>query len=188
MLSLKLQNKYIYVATALFLITAITVATINFLSLKNEQKPSASWVDSYTNTKDLTDKADLIVIGKVVASVPERRFDIIVTMQIIKIEKYVKGEKVADDIVKVAQTGGELNGYKSSEFSEAPLFKKNDKYVLFLGKTPEGHYLVLGGFQGLGKIVNGKVSVNVDEDEIGKVFKNKRIEEVETIINKNMGK
>ena len=186
MLSLKIQNKKFHVVAALFLITAITVATINFLPSKSGTKANASWVNHYTDTKALTDKSDLIVIGKVIDSVPEKRVDMIFTMQNIKIDKYVKGEKVADDTVKVLQTGGELNGKKTVEFEDSPLFKINDKYLLFLEKTTEGHYLVSGGYQGLGKIVDGKVKVNVDGDEIGKVFKNKSIEDVEAIISKDL--
>lgn len=185
-LSLKIQNKKFHVVAALFLITAITVATINFLPSKSGTKANASWVNHYTDTKALTDKSDLIVIGKVIDSVPEKRVDMIFTMQNIKIDKYVKGEKVADDTVKVLQTGGELNGKKTVEFEDSPLFKINDKYLLFLEKTTEGHYLVSGGYQGLGKIVDGKVKVNVDGDEIGKVFKNKSIEDVEAIISKDL--
>lgn len=130
----------------------------------------------------------MIVIGTVIDSIPEKRVDMIFTMQVIKIDKYIKGEKVPDDTVNVLQTGGELNGEKTFEFEEAPLFKIKDKYLLFLSKTSEGHYLVAGGYQGSDKIVNGKVRFNMESDNIAKVFDNKRLDDVEALINKDLVK
>lgn len=188
MLSAKIQNKKFYVGALLFLIAIVTTAAINFMPLKQEIKGHASWVNHYNDTKTLADKSDLIIIGKVVDSVPEKRVDMVFTKQHIKIDKYIIGDKVADDVVQVLQTGGELNGQKTVELEDAPLFKVNDKYILFLEKTTEGHYLIMGGYQGTGKIVDGKIKVNVDTDEIGKVFKNKSAEEVEAIVYNYLGK
>ncbi|MGI6669551.1 MAG: hypothetical protein ACOX4M_09355 [Acetivibrionales bacterium] len=179
------------------MIVVITVAAVYFLTSKNntdlpaskrEPKAHASWATHYTDVEDITDNSDLIVIGTVIDSIPEKRVNMIFTMQVIKIEKYIKGEKVPDDTVKVLQTGGELNGEKTYAFEDAPLFKINDKYLLFLEKTSEGHYLVAGGYQGSGKIVNGKVRFNVESDNIAKVFDKKRLEDVEALFNEDLGK
>jgi hypothetical protein len=55
----------------------------------------------------------------------------------------------------------------------------NKEYVLFLRKSNEDHYLVMGGFQGIGEINNGKIEVNVKTDEIGKVLNDMKIDSFE---------
>lgn len=58
--------------------------------------------------------------------------------------------------------------------------KKGD-YLFFLKYTSEGHYLILGGYQGVGHIKNNKLDFNV-EDNVSKELLGKSIVEVEEMI------
>lgn len=152
------------------------------LSQKQVVKADADWVDHYNDLSSMVNKADVVVIGKVIGSKLEKRVDLIFTKQDIAIEKSLKGNLTKGDIIEVLQTGGELDGIKTPEIYDTPLFKKNDKLLLFLSKSSEGHYLVLGGYQGKGKIVNNQIMVEDDQDKVGKELKDKNIDDMNTQI------
>lgn len=158
--------------------TATSIPAANNTNVKS----NASWVDHYSNIDSMSNKADLIIVGKITDSKPEKRFDVVFTKQIVTIEKNIKGNKSKGSTVEVLQTGGQLGNTITPEIIDAPLFQKNDKLLLFLNTTDEGPYLVLGGYQGVGKIVNNKIKVNVEEDEIGKTLKDKDVGEIERAI------
>ena len=183
-----LNNKR-YLFIPLVLIVFLAVGLVYNLKIspgketKMELKADADWVDHYESIDELTEKSDLVVLGQVTTSVPELRVDVIFTKQNVAINKYLKGDKIQNDAIQILQTGGELSGKKTPEIDDAPLFQKNDNLLLFLKKTTEGHYLVMGGYQGVGKFVNDKIEVNVEQDKIGKELKAKSKEEVENLIN-----
>ncbi|HYE09871.1 MAG TPA: hypothetical protein VEF53_06810 [Patescibacteria group bacterium] len=151
----------------------------------NAGKAFASWVNHYDNASDMIHKADLIVKGKLVDEMTEKRVDLIFTKAVIEVSKVYKGDIKENDTVTILQTGGEMNGEKTEPFDDAPLLKNDGEYILFLTHTSEGHYLIAGGYQGAGKIKNSKVVFNVPDDEATKEFKNKSIVEVENLIKEN---
>lgn len=181
--------------SSVLLITIISILIISFVVYYNinqstEIIPDADWASHYDNINDLIKNSGIIIKGKVIDSKPEQRVDLIFTMQEVKIEKVYYGEIKEGDTVSVLQTGGELNGKKTTPFREAPIWNKGDEYLLFLEHTDEGHYLVLGGYQGAGRIENNKVKFSkVKNDNIAKEFSNKKLLDIESyisqIINEN---
>lgn len=114
----------------------------------------ADWVKCYQNVEEMYLESDLVIQGQVTGSSTEERFDVIFTNQEVKIKKVYRGDLAKGDIITVQQTGGRMNGITTNAFREAPLMKRNGNYLLFLQLAPEGFYLVAGGYQGSGRIVN----------------------------------
>lgn len=161
---------------------------------------SADWADHFVDLKSMIKETDLIVVGEVVDSIPEKRVNLIFTMQYIKIEECLKGSASKNDVIKVLQTGGEYDGKYTQAFPEIPLWKTGDKMILFLeyapddGYTQGGHYNVAGGYQGYGFIKNSVICsdvINSDgeedsndkvNDKISNEIAGKTVEEMKTII------
>lgn len=189
----KLNNKIIIVISLILLVLMFVGAYTSGLFSSNKSNsinynaPSADWVDHYFSIEDLINNSDLVIVGKVEDSIPQQRVNLIFTRQVIKIQKYLKGSSVLNDTIEVLQTGGTLNGITTQEIDDAPLFKIKDHLVLFLKKTDEGHYLVLGGYQGKGKIENNKIKVDEStiEDKVVKELKDKSIDEIEELVKKS---
>jgi len=83
------------------------------------------------------------------------------TLEIIKV---YAGDNGNSDVT-VLMTGGSTGEMTTKAPHDTPLLSKEGEYLLFLVRTDEGHYLVSGGYQGLGKLdKNGRISFsNVDE-------------------------
>ncbi len=173
------KKKTSFIIIPCLLIAVVALAAIKITSTQQEPLASANWVDHYENMQSIYDKADLIVIASVIKSIPEQRANMIFTKQYLDIKKYIKGEEKKGTDISILQTGGILNGITTAEIAEAPLLELNKEYVLFLRKSNEDHYLVMGGFQGIGEINHGKIEVNVKTDEIGKVLNDMKIDSFE---------
>lgn len=182
------MRKNIIIGILILLIATSTVACSNNIALNmNDKKPKsfASWINHYQSASEMTQKADLIIKGKLIDESTEKRVNLIFTKAVIEVSKVYKGDIKENDTVIVLQTGGEMNGEKTEPFEEAPLLKNDGEHILFLESTSEGHYLIAGGYQGVGKIKNGKVVFNAPDDEATKEFKNKNLTEVEKLIKEN---
>ncbi len=142
----------------------------------------ADWADHFGDIDSLTKAADIIIKGQVVKSTTEQRVNLIFTKQEVKIKEVYKGNVKNGESIKLLQTGGEMNNIKTAAFVEAPLLDKGGDYLMYLRLTQEGHYLVLGGYQGIGKIENNKVKFNVEEDIIAMEFKDKNLESIDRIV------
>jgi hypothetical protein len=159
-----------------------------FFSFKKEDNKiinniSADWIDHYSDFNSMASAADLIIKGKKVDSYQEQRVDLIFTKQIIEIRKIYKGELNVDDKIEILQTGGTLNNITTLPFEEAQLLDNNCNYLLLLRKTSEGHYLILGGYQGVGLINdNENVVFNDANTEISSELKTKKLKDLEEIL------
>ena len=116
------------------------------------------------NLKQLTDKAEKIVLGTVndVNSrwETEAGRNLIFTYVTIGIETYVKGR--GPDTITIKIPGGKV-GNITQEVSDTPRFELNEKVLLFL---QEGGLQIVGGHQGKFAIHDSKVigqNISVDE-------------------------
>lgn len=140
--------------------------------LSSNQTTDASWDKSYEDLESLITSSDLIVTGKVINLIPEKRIDLVFTKEVVEIRKVLKGDVKKGDTVEVLFTGGEIDNTVTASIEDAPLMDLKNQYVLFLELTPEGHYLVSGGFQGYSKIVNDEFSltkVNQNDQKLKKL-------------------
>jgi hypothetical protein len=183
-----MKNKTnIYIAMTLILIVVSIASVSLFYTKSNIHKSgsSAVWAHQYDDVKTLIENSDLIISGKVVESVPELRYDMVFTKQYISVDSCKKGSVAKGEIIEVSQTGGEIGTKKTEPFDVAPLFKNGEEYMLFLHKAPEGYYLEMGGYQGTGKISNGKISYKFEEDKINKQLKGRNIKEIDELVSKS---
>jgi hypothetical protein len=107
-----------------------------------------SWVNNYVDFEGLIDASDLIIVGKLIEHVPEKRHDLIFTKEQIEIKKVVKGDNVLEDAIEILFTGGVLGDEESPTITDAPLLEEDKQYIFFLQYADEGHYLISGGYQG----------------------------------------
>lgn len=172
---------------------AVLVFSTSCSAPANDPNASAStahadWTEHYESMEEMIDAADLILTGTVSASTPEQRVDLIFTQQTIQIDTCIKGEANAGDCVNVLQTGGTLGDITTTPFAECPLFSTGDTMLLFLHKTNEGHYLVLGGYQGAGTIEDGIVQVepgNLD-DPVVQALHGATVTSMETLVTQTL--
>lgn len=181
---MKIRKSFIALLIPVFIITGIACYHIKPTAAI---VPQADWKDNYSSVDDLIAESDIILSGKVIDSMTEQRFDLIFTNQEIVPENVFKGELVEGQSILVLQTGGEMNGIKTLPFAEAPLLEKDCEYVMFLEDTGEGYYLILGGYQGLGEVVNGRLKFsNVKSDEISRELTGKTFSAVVNILDEQI--
>jgi hypothetical protein len=107
--------------------------------------------------KALTRESDLIVIGRVVnidSQVEEKGQ--VFTYVSIKVDEYVKGEPLQEEIV-IAVPGGR-KGELTMWVSEAAKFRLGETNLLFLSHFRNNLYQVVGGVQGKLTVEKGNVS------------------------------
>ncbi len=179
-----MRKKFYIILTSVVVLVFIIVGVRHYnFEHTVEIVPEASWKNHYFDVDSLVKASDIIIEGKVIGATLEQRYDLIFTMQEIEAEKVYIGDLKEGETVTVLQTGGELNGIETKAFREAPLLDKGDDYLLFLEYSDEGHYLILGGYQGVGKIKNGRVTFsNVRNDEISAVLSGKSLSYVNDIL------
>jgi len=163
---------------------------INPISEKNKENikitnsPHADWIDYYENFDSLIKDADIVIQGKKIDSYAEQRVDLIFTKEVIEINKVYQGDVNIGDKIEILQTGGILNGIETEPFSEAPLLEDDGQYLLLLQYTKEGHYLILGGYQGIGLIEDNQVKFNSENIIISNDLIGKDINSIEKSIEK----
>ncbi|HHX72876.1 MAG TPA: hypothetical protein GX701_08140 [Clostridiales bacterium] len=171
----RVKSQRLLALPALAIMLLILVgSSLYFKPAENEMPMGAhaSWVDHYYSPEEMVEKSDLILTGKVVRSEPELRIDLVITRHYIEIDRLIKGTVEEKELVPVVQTGGSIGIHTTQAFADAPLFQKGESFLLFLKATDEGHYLVMGGYQGAGKIVAGRVRMYDPDDKAGNSFHN----------------
>ncbi len=145
----------------------------------------ASWNTYHDSDEELIDNSSLIGTGKVVSVKSERRVDMVFTIYTIKFDKIYKKESgFTGNKVKVLFTGGVYENYETTPFKECPLLEKNQKYLFFLENTPEDHYLIAGGYQGIAYVDDNIISFrNEKTQKLYTRMQNTNIKELDNIIN-----
>ena len=189
-----LKKKYLIgIVTSLLLIFTCVVLYNQIGSNKisyNSELPFGgygTWTDGNYSINQLSNKSDLIVEGKVIKSTPKMSDIIVLTYHDIKIQKCFKGNKKANDIIQIVQTGGILNNKITQQLYDDPLLEQDSNCFLFLKNTKDG-YAVLGGFEGIVRMQGNNTNIIVPQDKIGQTFKDKNEIEVSKIIENTLAK
>ena len=192
------------VFTTLFILIVITI-TIFVLTSGAKNEPTslgASGTMLKYSVDDLIKKSDLIVIGKITATLPTRWMggnggdpknaspeDVIharglFTDSLISINQVLKGGNVKT-IARVRSFTGETEKVRWTGESE-PAYVIKKTYLLFLvkdygptAKVDHGDYIAVGAIQGVYEIVDGKAISKTDEwnlDELLAYIQNKLAE------------
>jgi hypothetical protein len=108
------------------------------------------------STKELTKRADLVVIGRVARVHSDWTNDRsrIVTTVTVAVEQQLKGEGTSGT-VDIVTPGGEVDG-TGEWYSHSARFQKDENVVLFAERASKGGYRVTGGNQ-------GKLSISEDQ-------------------------
>lgn len=179
----KSKFKVVVIILSMVIITGI-IYIIN-TPHNNEKRVNtahADWVEHYKDFNSLKENSDLIITGKKVDSYTEKRVDMIFTKEIIQIDKVYYGDLEEDTKIEILQTGGTMDNIETKPLEEAPILDDNGEYLLFLRSTEEDHYLILGRYQGVGQIKNGKVVFYKHNTEISKELKGKSLYDIEELI------
>ena len=126
---------------------------------------SADWVETYNSVEQMTEAADLIVVGEIGKGatweypIKYRYAPLVFTNYTVAIESVLKGETDKEIVVWV--DGGIV---ESIEYvlDDSPLLVEGSEMVLFLRKTGNT-WTTLGGPQGRFTVVKGKVYATEEE-------------------------
>ena len=146
-----MKSKSMYVGVFLILLSGLILADTT------KTIPShASWPRRYSNTTELSDASDLVVVGQVTKSETYKVDGFMVfTDHTILIEKTIKGSSSTKYIL-IHQTGGKYAGTLSYVLDD-PLLPRKTKMVLFLREFAPSEYTIRGGPQGRFHVLNSKV-------------------------------
>jgi hypothetical protein len=164
------------------IILVVILASCGFILFKvsesseNISSTSVEWRSHYDTVEEMAEDADVIILGKVVSTYTEERYDIVFTRDVIKVTSVISGDVQVGDSIEVLQTGGEHDGKTTSVPSDLPLLKKKKEYAMFLELTDPNeqygqYYLVMGGYQGIAKVTRkGFESLADKNDEFVESF------------------
>lgn len=141
---------------SLLLLFFIVVMPLSACSVKPKQYTQASWTTHYNTVEEMIKASDEIVIAKVITQSTELRVDMVFTISNLEIIQRI-GTSVDATSLSVLQTGGQKGDFETYPIEDVLMLSKGKTYLLFLEKTDEGHYLLMGGYQGAATIQNGKV-------------------------------
>jgi hypothetical protein len=178
----KSKIKVIAILFSLVLVAGIVYYNIPSKSDKTINTADADWTEHFEDFSSLKENSDLIIKGKKVDSYTEQRVDLVFTKEIIEVNKVYSGEIKEGSKIEILQTGGTLNDIVTEPIEEAPILDKGGNYLLFLKSTPEGHYLILGGYQGVGLIKDNKIKFNKHNEKISNELKDKSLKDIENIL------
>ncbi|KOA20332.1 hypothetical protein CLHOM_12440 [Clostridium homopropionicum DSM 5847] len=145
------------------------------------------WMNHFESEAEIVKAADLIILANVKDSYPEYLKNItnpelqdnmIVTMSVIKINKIFKGNIDKNQEIKILRTGGQIGTFITHPIEDTPELNKNQSYLFFLEKTSKGHYLILGGYQGIGKINDNKLTFDKNLKRIYLKLDNKDLSQI----------
>jgi hypothetical protein len=99
-------------------------------------------------TEDLTQRADVVVIGKVTEVRPEWSGDRsrIYSNVTVLVDEHIKGDKSQQSVV-IATLGGEIDGL-GEVYSHTARFKADEQVIVFAAADRQGLLRVVGGDEG----------------------------------------
>lgn len=99
-------------------------------------------------TQDLTDRAEIVAVGKVIGIRSEwnQERTRIYTKVTIAVDQYVKGER-PEKILTVTHLGGEV-GEVGELYSGTPKFQMDEEVLIFVEKDRKDNLRITGGAQG----------------------------------------
>ena len=109
-----------------------------------------SWSSHFDSVEEMYDASDLIIRGIVIDSNIEKRRNLELTHNTIRVTEVISGEIKVNELIDLVQTGSKTFGAPD----ELPLLEKSEEYLLFLEHTDPDprygqYYMVMGGYQGI---------------------------------------
>lgn len=114
----------------------------------------ADWLESYESVEEMAVASDVIVLAEVAKQTMQTRIDMVFTMSEMTILEIYKQNVLPDSKIVVLQTGGKFADLVTAPIEGVLMLQESKTYLLFLRKSEEGHYLVMGGFQGAATVIN----------------------------------
>lgn len=169
-----MKIKHIYIGLGIFILSILSIYSYKYSNDKStnevqnkvsinktaDELPKqsfADWKNNFHSEDEIIKAADLIIMGNVINSYTEKRKSIVITKYVIKANKIFKGDIDQKQEIELLQTGGQIEDLITYPIEGSPTINKNQSYLFLLERTNEGHYLILGGYQGIGKINNNKL-------------------------------
>jgi len=141
------RPKRLVAAGALVLGIAGAALGTAFATHSFHQVVDASWAGAYPSYEEMTQHADAVVRGHVVAEngseVSPQAASLVYTNFEFQVDKWIAGPPAAKGIL-LHQMGGS-HGLTSSEIRDDPPLRVGEKDILFLKMYEPGKYFVLGG-------------------------------------------
>jgi len=145
----------------IFILLASTILVLSGCSMSksSQQINSVDWTDHYNTVDEMTRNSDYIIIARVSNQRYEERHDLVFTLSEVTVVKNIGLKPIPENQkFTVLQTGGISNGIETNPIEDVLMLKNNNTYLLFLRETNESYVILMGGFQGIASIINGKVS------------------------------
>ena len=143
----------------------------------------ASWAKINNDMPSLVQDSDLIIVGEVVESKPFLRFDMVFTLQAVRVQKVLKGNVKPGDMIEVLQTGGVFEDIERPPFQEDPLFEHGSIHLLFLYRSStDPWWLITGGFQGRAEVRDGRLQVVEKRDPVSSELHDKQLSHIEMLV------
>jgi hypothetical protein len=128
------------------------------ISKSSQQQNSVDWTEHYNTVVEMIINSNYIILARVTNQSYEVRQDLVFTLSEVSVVKNI-GLSLITESQKftVLQTGGISNGIETAPIEDVLMLKSNNTYLLFLRETDENNVIIMGGFQGIASIINGKV-------------------------------
>ncbi|HAX98274.1 MAG TPA: hypothetical protein DCY12_05155 [Candidatus Atribacteria bacterium] len=150
-------TKHVKVAVLVVIVLSVVVGSLTFFSSKKNNNLqastfskskqdkviiSASYPKYHPDLKSLYVDADVVVYGEVAKEMPSRKdSDLVFTDSEVNVIQYLKNPQTFSNVV-IQQDGGTINNTEYIN-SDIPLFKKGEKYLLFLKHIDDNRYYVM---------------------------------------------
>lgn len=137
-----------------FLSIVLVLGLLGCSSIQQSKQPDPDWVDSYASLEEMAEASDVIMLADVAKQTTQIRTDVVFTMSETKILKTYKPSDKPYSKIVVLQTGGKSGNLVTDPIDGVLMLQKDKTYLLFLKKTDEGHYLIMGGIQGAATVID----------------------------------
>ena len=109
-------------------------------------------------TKELTNRAEVIAVGKVTSMRSEWNRDKtrIYTKVTISVDQYVKGQR-SEKTLTISHLGGEV-GAVGELYSHTPRFSKDEEVLVFVKKDKKNNLRITGGADGKFRITKSELT------------------------------
>ena len=134
-------------------------------------------IDQYTEIRGVGEDAVAGEEDPMVFTISKVEITKLYSLDETKANNVIHDIKKGNLIVEIVQTGGDQDGIKTPEISDAPLLKDNSEYLLMIEKTDEGRYIPVGGRLGYAEIIDNRICyINDETRQLFSDLNNKQID------------
>lgn len=158
-----MNNKTVKRSFVKILLTSVTLVLLLAGCSGNNsvsyQLNNVDWAEHFRTVSEMTNSSDFIILGEVTNQSVEIRNDLAFTMSEITIVKSYGANTIPyKQTIIVLQTGGASKGVQTAPIEDVLMLRNNSSYLLFLRMTDEGHAILMGGYQGVASLIDGRIS------------------------------